>query len=240
MHDVQYKCHYLQREEKVPSDEPEFFTLTLDPPCVVFASSCNKKNPHSGKSFSFEAALLDGYLPDWREGLAEGVFKPPPSLYQQISGWMDAAGKESGRRLCRLLLQIAFALEECSESVNAPEPAVDAALAFIHANYADEITLSALCKLVYVNRTTLTRLFKARTRRTPIDYLLHFRLETACGLLTHSNLSVGKIAEAVGFQYESYFIRQFSAKIGLTPAKYRQTEGFDTLNGKESRIFEEF
>lgn len=43
-----------------------------------------------------------------------------------------------------------------------------------------------------------------------------------------------------GGNYETYFIRQFTAKIGTTPLEYRQSEGFETLNVNESRIFEEF
>ena len=141
-------------------------------------------------------------------------------------------------RVRSFLLQNIFALD--SESLLPDESMINIALDYIHTNYAKEISLDYLCKLVYVNRTTLTRKFKARTRRTPIDYILHHRLSIACELLTNTKVSIGKIAETVGFRYESYFTRQFIAKIGMTPSEYRKSDGFEILGTNESRIVEEF
>jgi len=146
-------------------------------------------------------------------------------------------------RVRRYLKQILFSLEDaCQNSpyVLSDESIIDIVLEHMHTNFSNEISLDSICKLVYVNRTTLTRKFKARTRRSPIDYLLHYRLNIACELLTHSKLSISKIAEMTGFKYESYFTRQFAAKIGLTPTQYRQSDGYEVLDTKESRIVEEF
>lgn len=180
-----------------------------------------------------------------------GIINPLPQTYLQISEWFDLAEKETKMksdghwlyRVRRHLMQILFLLESTyadgSGSLS-DDSIIDIVLEHIHANYSKEISLDALCKLVYVNRTTLTRKFKARTRRTPIDYLLHHRLNVACELLTHSILSISKIAETTGFKYENYFSRQFTAKIGMTPTQYRQSDGFETLNIEESRIVDEF
>ena len=147
-------------------------------------------------------------------------------------------------RVRRYLIQILFLLQDeyaCQTGSDAlsGESVTDIVLDYIHGHYAEKITIETLCGLVYVNRTTLTRKFKARAGRAPIDYLLHYRLSVACELLTYSKLSISKIAESSGFLYETYFIRQFKAKIGITPAEYRQSEGFETLNMNESRILEE-
>jgi len=182
-----------------------------------------------------------------------GVIRPLPQIYLRISEWFDLACKAEKikssehwqYRVRRYLMQILFLLEDtgisCKDSGTlTDEQLVDIVLDHIHMNFSNEISLDSICKLVYVNRTSLTRKFKARTRRSPIDYLLHYRLNMACELLTNSKLSISKIAEATGFKYESYFSRQFTAKIGITPTQYRQSDGYEILNTKEASIVEEF
>jgi len=146
-------------------------------------------------------------------------------------------------RVRHFFLQNLFSLGDAdlsSPGILSDERVVDIIMDYIHTNYSKDISLNFLCELVYVNRTTLTRKFKARTRRTPIDYLLHYRLSIACELLTNTKQSIGKISETVGFKYESYFTRQFAAKIGMTPSEYRYSDGFEILDINESRIVEEF
>ena len=180
----------------------------------------------------------------------KGPVNPLPQIYLSISELFDLARKEDKikssqtwlHRVRRYLMQILFLLEDINpdDSDNlSEETIVDIILEHIHTNYANEISLDSLCKLVYVNRTSLTRIFRARTRRSPIDYLLHYRLNMACKLLANSKLSVGKIAEATGFNYESYFTRQFTAKIGITPTRYRQSDGFEILDIKGLHITDE-
>jgi AraC-like DNA-binding protein len=51
-------------------------------------------------------------------------------------------------------------------------------------------------------------------------------------MLTYSKLSVKKIAEISGYKYDTYFIRQFTEKIGVSPTEYRLSEGFETMEGR--------
>ena len=160
-------------------------------------------------------------------------------MRKDIASIIDMYGLNRVRRYIKIL----FALSDAgfnSPDILSDDSIVDIVLEYIHANYSKEISLSSLCELVYVNRTTLTRKFKARTRRSPIDYLLHYRLSIACEFLTNTKISISKIAETVGFKYESYFTRQFTSKIGITPTEYRQSDGFEILDISESRIVDEF
>ena len=176
-----------------------------------------------------------------------------PQKFMQISEWFNTVAREgknnSGvgigqRRVRRCLMLMLLSLEEIIESQNetnasSDEYIIDNIIEYIHANYVNDISIRLLCKIACMNRTTLNRKFKARARRSPIDYLLHYRLNIACEMLTYTKLSISRIAEATGFNYETYFIRQFMAKIGITPTQYRQSEGYETLNNIESRIVDE-
>ncbi|STY44755.1 transcriptional activator FtrA [Listeria grayi] len=69
-----------------------------------------------------------------------------------------------------------------------------------------------LTELTNSNRVTLNRKFRERFGCTAMAYLLNYRLKVAADLLTHTGLTVNEIAASTGFGYETYFIKQFSAK----------------------------
>jgi AraC-like DNA-binding protein len=55
----------------------------------------------------------------------------------------------------------------------------------------------------------------------PKEYLLDFRIKHAAKLLENSNESISDVAFHCGFTDPSLFNRQFKAKTGMMPSKYR-------------------
>ena len=171
-----------------------------------------------------------------RDEYYDGAIDLPPQTYLRISEWLAIIGTETkaqsdGRWTCRIrryLLQTLYLLDDIymnrqmPNTIKREKSPVDILLEYIHTNYSNEISLDSLCKLARINRTSLNRKFKAQTGRTPMDYLLSHRLKIACDTLKHTGLSLSEIAESVGFRYDTYFIRQFIAKMGVTPTEYRQ------------------
>jgi len=105
---------------------------------------------------------------------------------------------------------------------------------YIHAHYAENITLEGLCELVNLNRTSLNQKFKAQFSCTCMEYLLHYRLKIAQELLSNTNMKITEIAENCGFKYDTYFVRQFTAKLGISPAAYRKNPlGYTAYEGKQ-------
>jgi len=177
--------------------------------------------------------LMDLFLK--RDEYYDGYIDLPPQTYLRISEWLSIIGTETyaqsdGMWTCRIrryLLQTLYLLEDIYLKRNEPntikreKSPVDIALEFIHINYMNEITLDLICKVANLNRTSLNRCFKSQTGRTAIDYVLSHRLKIACEALKHTNLTLGEIAEAIGFQYDTYFIRQFTSRMGVSPTEYR-------------------
>jgi len=70
--------------------------------------------------------------------------------------------------------------------------------------------------------TRFAALFKEVTGITPGDYLLRWRIDTACHLLrTNPALSVEAIGKRVGFSHGNYFARIFRRTFGVTPSAWR-------------------
>ena len=93
---------------------------------------------------------------------------------------------------------------------------------YLHSNYEQKVTVSELCALVGVNRNELSREFKSHTGKTIVTYLLDCRLAHAVDALLLTERTLLAIAQDCGFNSETYFIRMFTRKFGMTPTEYRK------------------
>ncbi|WP_276356882.1 response regulator [Cohnella caldifontis] len=109
------------------------------------------------------------------------------------------------------------------------EKAIEVALQYISAHYAEELTLEKAASVVYLNPVYFSQLFKQKTGVGFKDYLTQQRLDRAMELLRDSELKVGDISERVGYPDVRHFSQIFRKKTGFTPSEYRQSVG-----GKEA------
>ena len=93
---------------------------------------------------------------------------------------------------------------------------------YIQRNYARRLTVEGVAAQVGVSRSCLYRAFMLEYDCSPSDYLIRYRVERACQLLGHSELSVGAVAASVGFEDPYYFSRAFRRAMGTTPSAYRE------------------
>lgn len=62
---------------------------------------------------------------------------------------------------------------------------------------------------------------------TPLDYIIHLRIEHACSLFLHKPaLSVTEVAIQSGFNHPNYFYRVFKKRKGISPYTYK-THSYD-------------
>lgn len=93
---------------------------------------------------------------------------------------------------------------------------------YIHEHYMEKLTLGKLGKLFYMNSAYLGQLFFKRYKITFNEYLSQERLSHAVTLLENTDRLVYEIAAEVGYSTLNYFIKQFTAHYGISPAKYRK------------------
>lgn len=95
-------------------------------------------------------------------------------------------------------------------------------LTYIKQHYGENITLDKLSQKAELNPKYLCQLFKKLTGKTPIDYLIYYRIECACEQLIFTENSITEVALSCGFNDISYFIKKFSQLKNITPLKYRE------------------
>lgn len=119
------------------------------------------------------------------------------------------------------------ALEQLPESIWAQrrvDHRVEAAMEFMHGNMGRKLTAQEVAASAGVSVRNLNHLFQLHLGKSPMNVLLDFRLNQACRLLRHSDISIDQIAEDCGFPNRYYFSRMMKQVRSTSPAAYRKAE----------------
>lgn len=93
---------------------------------------------------------------------------------------------------------------------------------YLDSNYARNITLDTLAESTHISKFYLSHTFSRYLGMSPINYLIHRRLQEARDLLTKTDYSIAQIASSVGFSSQSYFSQIFHKFAGMSPNQYRK------------------
>ena len=91
---------------------------------------------------------------------------------------------------------------------------------WITEHLADELPIDALAGIACLSPTQFKKRFKQCFNTTPHLYITQLRMEKAKALLSHTDLPVQLVAEAVGYSDLSAFSRRFSRHFGLSPRAF--------------------
>lgn len=95
-------------------------------------------------------------------------------------------------------------------------------LQLIHKQPSTKWTLALLAQEIGLSRTLFAVRFREMTGHTPMNYLTDWRMYKARDMLMQDVLSLGEIADRVGYQSEAAFHRAFKKKFSLPPGRFRQ------------------
>ena len=95
-------------------------------------------------------------------------------------------------------------------------------LKYIEKHYSEQITLDTLANAAHVSKSECLRCFKDNLQTTPYQYLIDYRIYMATILLKNTELSIGDVADNVGFDQFSNFTKCFKERIKYTPREYRK------------------
>ena len=133
---------------------------------------------------------------------------------------------------CSLAIHLlrGYAVSAAPSAAAAPAPAppqltpkrLRLALDYIHSHLHTDIALADIAGVVGVSQYHFARLFKNAVGQAPHQYLVSQRIEKAKRLLQTSDLSVGEIAHALGFDSHSRFTTQFRKRLGVSPSEFRK------------------
>ena len=150
-------------------------------------------------------------------GVSAYLLKPVD--FHAFRGVLQAAMDSYGRR--------AWELSRLKEEGALPAADSDLPgrlLSYLQLNHTkNALTLQATAERFHVSPSYVTKIIRQKTGVPFTDYVNRLRLVSAQALLNDEALSltVGEVAEAVGYSSQNYFCRVFKAETGLTPNQWR-------------------
>lgn len=93
---------------------------------------------------------------------------------------------------------------------------------YIEDNLSVDYALSDLADVVGLSRFHFTRTFKATFGTSPHRYVTERRVAAAKRLLVEADVTLNRIAPAVGYATVGQFIRAFREVVGMTPGDFRR------------------
>ncbi|PZM10475.1 helix-turn-helix transcriptional regulator [Rhizobium tubonense] len=97
----------------------------------------------------------------------------------------------------------------------------DMVIAALDDTTSQSLTLGALASAACLSVNHFIRAFHQQTGVTPHRHVVLRRLERAIALLKKPGISVGEVADGVGFATPAHFVATFRRTLGVTPGAFR-------------------
>ncbi len=95
------------------------------------------------------------------------------------------------------------------------------ALRLLHEHPDQAWNVESLAKRVGMSRSVFAQRFKGVIGEAPMEYLTRCRIHKATRLLQESNMSIGQIANVIGYESNASFNKAFKRRLGVSPGSYR-------------------
>ncbi len=93
---------------------------------------------------------------------------------------------------------------------------------YIEKHLAEKIKVASLAELMYLSISHFHKEFKQAFQVSPMQYIQMQKLKKAQYLLATTDLTIGEIANRIGYDHAYPFIRFFKTMYGASPGKYKK------------------
>lgn len=96
------------------------------------------------------------------------------------------------------------------------------AILLVQRDPAREWTVASLANAVGMSRSAFAARFKELVGESPMQYITRWRMNVALGWLREQDVSLGELADRLGYRSEAAFSRAFKRFIGVSPGAARR------------------
>jgi AraC-like DNA-binding protein len=195
----------------------------LIPPHTTFSTATSRPFSKWYAHFSLGAAA---------DQATPGIYGFPatPSLKTLLReiirlGDQQQAGQQSMRFPWVCLELVAQAVRRLPEGIwerQRLDPRVMRAMEFMNQHLGLKLSAEQIARHAGLSVRNMNHLFQSAIQQPPMRVLLDYRLDEACRLLRHTELSIEEIAEQCGLVNRHYFSRMLRQYRSTSPAAYRR------------------
>lgn len=96
---------------------------------------------------------------------------------------------------------------------------------YVDEHVLEDLSVQSVADHFDISSAYLFRLFKQVTGTSLMQYIIQRRIGEAQTLLLITELSITEVAQRVGYDNLSHFVKMFSQKVGMSPRQYRKQAG---------------
>ena len=95
---------------------------------------------------------------------------------------------------------------------------------------SNDISVSALSSSCGISEAYFRRIFLNKYGVSPKEYIIELRMNYAKQLLLSGEFPISSVAELCGYTEPTHFSREFSRRVGITPAKFKSAKQINIQN----------
>ncbi len=96
---------------------------------------------------------------------------------------------------------------------------------YVDEHVLEDLSVQTISEHFDISPTYTSRIFKKVTGMSLMQYIIQRRIGEAQTLLLITDLPITEIAQKVGYDNLSHFVKMFTQNVGLSPRKYRKQSG---------------
>ena len=113
-------------------------------------------------------------------------------------------------------------IEDAPSGVLKQESQIKKVRQYLDVNYANpSVSIAKVAEHFYFNPAYMSRAFKNIVGISPKKYIIQLRMRRAVELLKNNSFSINQIANALGYENQFYFSKEFRDYYGTQPSKYK-------------------
>lgn len=121
--------------------------------------------------------------------------------------------------LIMLLRLTSTTLDTTTEYSNPILPALN----YINLHFTDDPSIHDMAKIVHLNPSYFSAIFKKHTNKSYIDYLTNLKINYAKKLISTNKFTIMHVASVSGFNSINNFSRTFKKYVGMSPTAYQNS-----------------
>jgi len=203
----------------------------LIPPDKTVYYEADEQNPWEYTWIGFNGIKADQYLKEAGLDYMNPIFVYDKDeflsqRFSQIVGVYQSKGENMMRLQGLLYMLLAELAESNNRQITKNESIINSyveeAVKYIQANYRNHISVNELAERLGLNRSYFSAMFRQYIGMPPQEFLVRFRIDISCNLISRTDLSISDIANAVGYDDPLNFSKMFKKIKGVSPYNYRK------------------
>jgi AraC family transcriptional regulator len=142
--------------------------------------------------------------------------------YEEAAPGYGQLLEAGGLKITHLLIRLLFNVSQSNEKIRF-RMSVTRAIEFLNEHFGEKITVEDLSHVANLSPSRFSHVFKEETAMSPVEYILHTRLDCAKRMLRGNEKTLSQIALDCGFNSSSYFYQCFTRAFNISPSDYRKS-----------------